>query len=172
MRARVDDDVNLSGLPIARQHGVLLGRVKTRARGNLITPSLYRAPDDGHGSGESPSIPRVGPLAASRETVSWRTAACQPPGVIQELRWLHGGHGDCASARAGYGVRRWVSVGPRPAGARGGGAICCVAAPAEALSHWDDRLADTRTDRRTRKKRLRRPNLSGCARAIFTRAVR
>ena len=33
------------------------------------------------------------------------------------LRWPHGGHGDCASARAGYGVRRWV----RPAGARVGG---------------------------------------------------
>jgi hypothetical protein len=31
-----------------------------------------------------------------------------------------------------------VSRGPRPAGARGGGAICCVAAPAEAMSHWDD----------------------------------
>jgi len=37
--------------------------------------------------------------------------------VIEVLRWLHGGHGDCASARAGYGVRRWV----RPAGARVGG---------------------------------------------------
>ena len=71
--------------------------------------------------------------AASRETVSWRTAACQPPGVIQELRWPHGGHGDCASARAGYGVRRWARA-PRPAGARVGGAIHCVAAPAEALS--------------------------------------
>ena len=31
--------------------------------------------------------------------------------------------------------RLWrVSVGPRPAGARVGGAICCVAAPPEALS--------------------------------------
>jgi len=49
--------------------------------------------------------------AASRETVSCRTAACQPPGVIQELRWPHGGHGDCASARAGYGVRRWPAAG-------------------------------------------------------------
>ena len=44
-------------------------------------------------------------------TVSWRTAACQPPGVIEELRWPHGGHGDCASARAGYGVRRWPAAG-------------------------------------------------------------
>jgi hypothetical protein len=33
------------------------------------------------------------------------------------LRWPHGGHGDCASARAGYGVRRWA----RPAGALVGG---------------------------------------------------
>ena len=33
------------------------------------------------------------------------------------LRWPHGGHGDCASARAGYGVRRWA----RPAGADVGG---------------------------------------------------
>jgi len=110
-------------------------------------------------------LPRRGPsrddgvtTAASRETVSCRTAACQPPGVIQELRWPHGGHGDCASARAGYGACVAASVARRPApargrgragaGARGGGAICCVAAPAEALSHWDDRLADTRTDRR------------------------
>ena len=33
------------------------------------------------------------------------------------LRWPHGGHGDCASARAGYGVRQWA----RPAGTRVGG---------------------------------------------------
>ena len=33
------------------------------------------------------------------------------------LRWPHGGHGDCASARAGYGVRRWAW----PAGERIGG---------------------------------------------------
>jgi len=33
------------------------------------------------------------------------------------LRWPHGGHGDCASARAGYGVRRWA----RLAGTRVGG---------------------------------------------------
>ena len=33
------------------------------------------------------------------------------------LRWPHGGHGDCASARAGYGVRRWA----RSAGADVGG---------------------------------------------------
>jgi hypothetical protein len=33
------------------------------------------------------------------------------------LRWPHGGHGDCASARAGYGVRRWAW----PAGADVGG---------------------------------------------------
>ena len=33
------------------------------------------------------------------------------------LQWPHGGHGDCKSARAGYGVRRWA----RPAGARVGG---------------------------------------------------
>ena len=33
------------------------------------------------------------------------------------LRWPHGGHVDCASARAGSGVRRWA----RPAGARDGG---------------------------------------------------
>jgi hypothetical protein len=31
--------------------------------------------------------------------------------VIEELRWPHGGHGDCASARAGYGVRRWPAAG-------------------------------------------------------------
>ena len=31
--------------------------------------------------------------------------------------WPHGGHGDCASARAGYGVRQWA----RPAGTRVGG---------------------------------------------------
>jgi len=37
--------------------------------------------------------------------------------VIEVLRWPHGGHGDCASARAGYGVRRWA----RPAGADVGG---------------------------------------------------
>ncbi len=33
------------------------------------------------------------------------------------LRWPHGGHGDCASARTGYGVRQWA----RPAGTRVGG---------------------------------------------------
>ena len=33
------------------------------------------------------------------------------------LRWPHGGHGDCASARAGYGVHQWA----RPAGTRVGG---------------------------------------------------
>ena len=36
---------------------------------------------------------------------------------MEVLRWPHGGHGDCASARAGYGVRRWA----RPAGERVGG---------------------------------------------------
>jgi len=35
------------------------------------------------------------------------------------LRWPHGGHGDCASARAGYGVRQWA----RPAGTRVGGRL-------------------------------------------------
>ena len=44
-------------------------------------------------------------------TVSWRTAACQLPGVIEELRWPHGGHGDCASARAGHGVQRGRRAG-------------------------------------------------------------
>ena len=43
--------------------------------------------------------------------MSWRTAACQPPGVIEELRWPHGGHGDCASARAGHGVQRGRRAG-------------------------------------------------------------
>jgi len=38
------------------------------------------------------------------------------------LRWPHGGHGDCASARAGYGVRRWA----RPAGARVGGRLTAL----------------------------------------------
>ena len=39
------------------------------------------------------------------------------------LQWPHGGHGDRAR-------RLWrASVGPRPAGTRFGGAICCVAAP-------------------------------------------
>ena len=53
----------------------------------------------------------------------------QPLGV-EELRWPHDGHGDCARAR-----RLWrASVGPRPAGAHVGGAICCDAAPPEALS--------------------------------------
>jgi hypothetical protein len=119
--------------------------------------------------------PQGSTTAASRETVSWRTAACQPPGVIQELRWPHGGHGDCASARAGYayGVRR-CTVGPRRRprggwgrGARGGGAICCVAAPAEALSHWDDRLADTRTDRRTRIRPTLRSSRGGDGRNLI-----
>ncbi len=75
-------------------------------------------------------------------------------------------------------------MGPRPAGSRVGGAICCVAAPAEALSHgslfgrwrnlgrrskeleapafvpvlcsqiWDDRLADGQTHRQTDKSEI------------------
>ena len=37
-------------------------------------------------------------------------------GVIEVLWWPHGGHGDCASERTGYGVRQWA----RPAGTRVG----------------------------------------------------
>jgi len=39
---------------------------------------------------------------------------CQPPGVIQEIRWPHGGHGDCASGSArdvdASGSARWLDL--------------------------------------------------------------
>ena len=41
--------------------------------------------------------------------------------------WARGGLGDCASARGGYGGRRWARGRPGRASALGG-AICCVAA--------------------------------------------
>ena len=62
------------------------------------------------------------------------------------LRWPHGGHGDCASARAVYGVRRWVAAGWGACRR----AIYCVAAPPEALSlrslSWCHGLCTERLD--------------------------
>ena len=65
---------------------------------------------------------------------------------MEVLRWPHGGHGDCASARAGYGVRRWVAAGWGACRR----AIYCVAAPPEALSlrslSWGHGLCTERLD--------------------------
>ena len=48
-------------------------------------------------------------------------------GGIEVLRWPHGGHGDCASARAGYGVRWWAW----PADARAPDLLRCIARDGE-----------------------------------------
>ena len=72
-------------------------------------------------------------------TLSWRTAACQPPGVNQDFRsdGRSDGGRTVAMVTARARVPAMACVGGPAAGrrARVGGAICGVAPPAGSLSH-------------------------------------